>query len=78
MEAAEAREYSAAESEEVRRLCVVFGVSQSNQLYRILNANDKTEVTAGLVREEHVKSEGRGGSKCGIGEIWDEVRGICV
>jgi hypothetical protein len=81
MEAAATSEYttSEAENKELKRLCTVFGVSQSNRLYRLLNTNDKTEVTAQLIREEHVKSDpSRGGDSCEVGQIWDAVRGTCV
>ncbi len=78
MEAAEARENLTSTDQELKRLCTVFGVSQSNQLYRILIAEDKTEATASILQTAHMKSEGRGGEKCGVGQIWDEVRGVCV
>ncbi len=79
MEAAEAREYSAAESEEVKRLCTVFGVSQSNALYRILSANDKVEMQKRIIQEtESLEQALRGSGKCPVGTVWDEARQECV
>lgn len=68
-----------ADSEELKRLCIIFGVTQSNTLYRILSAKDDAE------RSERIKEEtasftaaSRGAEKCTDGKVWDEVRQECV
>jgi hypothetical protein len=68
-----------ADNYELKRLCIIFGVTQSNTLYRILSANDKAEMMERINQEtESLKLALRGGEKCEDGKVWDEVRQQCV
>ncbi len=67
------------DSEELKRFCTVFGVMQSNTIYRILSGNDKAGMIERVIEEtENIKLNLRGSEKCENGQVWDEARGICV
>jgi len=66
-----------AEDAELKRLCAVFAVSQSNRLYRLLKAKNFAEATAQILREERIRLEGRGGDKCQEGTILNQATGKC-
>lgn len=68
-----------ADSEELKRFCIIFGVRQSNAIYRILSANDKAEMIERVKEEtKSIKLSMRGGGKCSDGKVWDEARQECV
>lgn len=68
----------AAENEELKRLCTVFGVRQSNMLYHLLSAKDDAEKLERIKETTRIIGLERGGDKCEAGQIWDEVHGVCV
>lgn len=80
MEAAASMDLNATEkNQELKRLCITFGVTQSNALYRILSANDKAEMQKRIIEEtENLELALRGSGKCPVGTVWDEARQECV
>ncbi len=68
-----------ADSEELKRFCIICGVRQSNAIYRILSANDKAEMIERVIEEtESIKLSMRGSEKCTDGKVWDEARQQCI
>ncbi len=69
----------AEENNKLKRFCIVFGVTQSNTLYRILRSNDKAEMMERITQEtESLERASRGSGKCPVGTVWDEARQECV
>jgi len=68
-----------ADSEELKKFCIIMGIAHSNALYRILSAKDDGEMLERIKDETSgITKSSRGADKCNVGQIWDAAKGVCV